>query len=72
MSGITLLAEEQAALRRVATLAARGTSPEELFAAVVEEVGRVFPVDSVGMARYESGATMTTVAISSTIRPRSR
>jgi K+-sensing histidine kinase KdpD len=58
------LAEEQAALRRVATLAAYGTSPEELFAAVVEEVGRVFPVENVGLARYESGGTMTTVAIS--------
>jgi signal transduction histidine kinase len=64
------LAEEQAALRRVATLAARGTSPEELFAAVVEEVGRVFPVDNVGLARYESGAMMTTVAISERLADR--
>jgi GAF domain-containing protein len=61
---LRVLAEEQAALRRVATLAAYGTSPEELFAAVVEEVGRVFPVENVGLARYESGGTMTTVAIS--------
>ncbi|HMJ35165.1 MAG TPA: DUF4118 domain-containing protein [Baekduia sp.] len=58
------LAEEQAALRRVATLAAHGTSPERLFAAVVEEVGRVFPAEHAALARYESGATMTTVAIS--------
>ena len=58
------LTDEQAALRRVATLVAHGTSPEELFAAVVEEVGRVFPVENVGLARYESGGTMTTVAIS--------
>jgi signal transduction histidine kinase len=63
-ASLARLAEEQAALRRVATLAARGTSPEELFAAVVQEVGRVFPVESVGMARYESDGTMTTVAIS--------
>jgi signal transduction histidine kinase len=63
-AGLALLGEEQAALRRVATLAARGTSPEELFAAVVEEAGRVFLVENVGLARYESGATMTTVAIS--------
>jgi hypothetical protein len=33
------LAEEQAALRRVATLVARGTPPQEVFAAVTEEVG---------------------------------
>jgi signal transduction histidine kinase len=63
-AGLAQLAEEQAALRRVATLAARGASPDELFAAVVEEVGRVFPVEDVGLARYEAGGTMTTVAIS--------
>jgi signal transduction histidine kinase len=63
-AGLAQLAEEQTALRRVATLAAHGTSPGELFAAVVEEVGRVFPVENVGLARYESGGTMTTVAIS--------
>ncbi len=34
------LAEEQAALRRVATLVARATPPAQVFAAVAEEVGR--------------------------------
>jgi hypothetical protein len=34
------LAEEQAALRRVATLVAPGVPAEELFNAVTEEVGR--------------------------------
>jgi signal transduction histidine kinase len=58
------LAEEQAALRRVATLAAHGAPPEELFAAVVDEVGRVFPAEYAGLARYESGAALTTIAIS--------
>jgi signal transduction histidine kinase/ketosteroid isomerase-like protein/uncharacterized protein YoaH (UPF0181 family) len=58
------LAEEQAALRRVATLAAHGTSPEALFAAVVEEVGRVFPDAHAALARYEPDATLTVVAIS--------
>ena len=33
------IADEQAALRRVATLVARGGAPEEVFAAVAEEVG---------------------------------
>jgi hypothetical protein len=37
------LAEEHAALRRVATLVARGAPPEELFTAVVEEAERLFP-----------------------------
>src|SRR4051794_4739644 len=36
-----LIAEEQAALRRVATLVARGAPPEQVFAAVTAEVGRL-------------------------------
>ena len=35
------VADEQAALRRVATLVARAAPPEELFFAVTEEVGRL-------------------------------
>jgi GAF domain-containing protein len=38
-------AEEQAALRRVATLVARATPPEQVFAAVTAEVGRVLDSD---------------------------
>jgi signal transduction histidine kinase len=56
-----LLAEEQAAFRRVATLVARGAAPEEVFAAAVEEVGRLLPVDLVSMGRYESDRAMTFV-----------
>ena len=33
-------AEEQAALRRVATLVAQGAPPEKVFSAVAEEAGR--------------------------------
>jgi signal transduction histidine kinase len=57
------LADEQAALRRVATLVARGEPPEAVFAAVAEEVGWLFSVDLVTMGRrYEPGRTVTTVA----------
>jgi signal transduction histidine kinase len=63
-AGLTRLADEQAALRRAATLVARGAAPEDLFAAVVDEVGRVFPAEHAALARYESGTAMTTVAIS--------
>jgi signal transduction histidine kinase len=63
-AGLARLVEEQAALRRVATLVARGAPPDELFAAVVKEVERVFDVENVGLARYESDRTMTTVALS--------
>src|SRR5271157_1323584 len=55
-------AEEQAALRRVATLVARGVSPEEVFAAVTAEVGRVLGVDYTAMSRYEPDGARTVVA----------
>jgi signal transduction histidine kinase len=53
------LAEEQAALRRVATLVARGALAEELFMAVTEEVGRLLGTHLAGMARYEGDDTLT-------------
>ncbi|MDX6684899.1 MAG: hypothetical protein QOF86_1027 [Baekduia sp.] len=56
------LAQEQAALRRVATLVARGVPPEEVFAAVTEEVGRLFAVDLATMSRYEPDGTLAIVA----------
>jgi signal transduction histidine kinase len=47
------VADEQAALRRVATLVARDAPPAELFAAVAEEVGRILPVVDVAyVGRY--------------------
>ena len=63
------LAEEQAssrrvetALRRVATLAARASPAEELFAAVTEEVGRLLGADFARLARYEPADALTFVA----------
>ena len=56
------LADEQAALRRVATLVARESSPEEVFAAVAEEVGRVLELDDTRMFRFEAGGIGTVVA----------
>jgi signal transduction histidine kinase len=61
-TALARLAEEQAALRRVATLVARGTPPEEVFAAVIEEVGRLLPAGYAHLARYEPDRTLTTVA----------
>ena len=58
------LAEEHAALRRVATLVARGAPPEELFTAVVAEVERLLLGAHAGLTRYEPDGTMTIVAIS--------
>jgi PAS domain S-box-containing protein len=61
-AGLARLAEEQAALRRVATLVTRGTRPEEVFAAVANEVGRLLSVDVANVIRYESDDTVTLVA----------
>ena len=52
-------AEEQAALRRVATLAAGGAVPEEVFAAVAAEAGQLFGAELTSVARYEAGDMMT-------------
>jgi signal transduction histidine kinase len=60
------LASEQAALRRVATLVARESSPEAVFGAVTEEAGRVLGAGAVGMLRFEPDGTATLVAQSDT------
>jgi PAS domain S-box-containing protein len=60
------LAKEQAALRRVATLAARESSPVEVLEAVAGEAARVLEVDAIGMLRFEPDETATLVAQSET------
>jgi signal transduction histidine kinase/uncharacterized protein YoaH (UPF0181 family) len=47
------LADEQAALRRVATLVAEGVAPDEVFSAVAKELGQLLRVDRTHLARYE-------------------
>jgi signal transduction histidine kinase len=61
-AGLARLAEEQAGLRRVATLVARGATPKEVFAAVAEEIGQLLPVDVVNMCRYEPDRSLTFLA----------
>src|ERR1700733_14811251 len=55
------LADEQAALRRVATLVARGAAPEEVFTAVAGEAGQLLRVELATLFRYEPGRTATSV-----------
>ena len=50
------LADEQAALRRVATLVAEGAAPTEVFDAVIAEVGQLLGAAQIGFASYENGA----------------
>ena len=57
------LADQQAALRRVATLVARGASPSEVFAAVSNELARVLHVVNAGLLRFEPDATGLVVAV---------
>jgi PAS domain S-box-containing protein len=59
---VARLADEQAALRRVATLVARECPPEEVFAAVAGEVGRLLPVEDTAMLRYDDDDAATVVA----------
>ena len=56
------LAEEQAALRRVATLVARAVPPSEVFETVTREIGLLSDADFARMERYEDDGTVTGVA----------
>src|SRR5271163_2714863 len=56
------LAAEQAALRRLATLVARGVGPLEVFGAVAEEMRRCVPADTAGLWRFETEGEITIVA----------
>jgi signal transduction histidine kinase len=56
------LAAEQAALRRVATLVARGVGPELVFAAVAEEVAALFTADLTAVGRFEPDGDATLLA----------
>lgn len=56
------LAEEQAGLRRVATLVAQGASPDDVLAAVASEIGQLLPADYAIVGRYDlHGTQFTTV-----------
>src|SRR3954447_12877520 len=54
--------QEQAALRRVATLVAHGVPAAELFGGVAEEVGRLLDADLAGMIRFEEDGSVVPVA----------
>jgi signal transduction histidine kinase len=55
------MAYEQAALRRVATLAAQGAPLPAVFAAVTEQAGRLLATDVTILCRREPGGRLTTV-----------
>jgi signal transduction histidine kinase len=59
---LRVLAEEQAALRRVATLVARGMPSAEVFAAVAHEVGSVLNADGTVIVRLDPDGATTVLA----------
>ena len=59
-----LLAEQQAALRRVATLVAEGATASALFTAVVEEVVAVLEVSAGWLFRSEPDRSLSVLASS--------
>jgi signal transduction histidine kinase len=60
-AGYRRIAGEQAALRRVATLVAGAAPPQEVFAAVAEEVGRLLAADFAVLVRYDPSDTLEVV-----------
>ena len=60
---LRVLAQDQAALRRVATLVARGVPPAEVFLAVGQEVGGVFGADAAAIARLDPDGAITLLAV---------
>jgi PucR C-terminal helix-turn-helix domain/GAF domain/GGDEF-like domain len=56
------LAAEQAALRRLATLVARGAEPPEVFEAVVKEMRQCLVTERAGLWRYETRGEITLLA----------
>src|SRR5271169_4408598 len=56
------LVAEQAALRRLATLVARGVGSLEVFGAVADEMRRCVAADTAGLSRFETDGELTLVA----------
>jgi signal transduction histidine kinase len=59
---IVRLADEQAALRRIATLVAEGAPPDALFRAVTDEVARVIGPPTVTLSHHHDDGSFTVVA----------
>jgi signal transduction histidine kinase len=57
------LLADQGALRRVATLVARGAAPADVFAVTATEVCRLLGTDASALCRYEADATVTVLAL---------
>ncbi len=66
-ASLARLAEEQAVLRRVATLVARGVPPVEIFSAVSDEVTRLFGAQAVVLRFSRDGPAVVFVGVPKTL-----
>lgn len=66
------LAQQQTALRRVATMVARGAPPEKIYPVAVSELSRGVGVDHVTLLRYEPDDTCVVLAALDSERPEYR
>jgi hypothetical protein len=62
--GVQRLVDEQAALRRVATLVARGVEPAETFSAVSDEVAQLFAANGLVLRFEDDGTGIVSVGVS--------
>jgi signal transduction histidine kinase len=56
-------ANQQVALRRLATLVAQEAPPERIFGSVAREIGQVLEIPQVAVMRYEPGGTACNVGV---------
>jgi GAF domain-containing protein len=66
---VARLAEEQAALRRVATPGAQGTPSDALFSAVCDEVEALAGADASAVVRFEGDGPVTVMGTHATRHP---
>lgn len=59
---LSMLAEQQASLRRVATLVARGVDPSDVFTVVADELARCLNVTHAALVRRDSDGTAVLLA----------
>jgi signal transduction histidine kinase len=59
---LSMLAEQQASLRRVATLVARGVDPSDVFTVVADELARCLNVAHAALVRRDSDGTAVLIA----------
>jgi signal transduction histidine kinase len=60
--GLQFVADEQAALRRVATLVAQAAPPQAVFDAVCEETGRLIGATTVNLAQFTADGVNVTIS----------